>query len=90
MSAPGTMKLNGSAEIRCWNRSDGNILQVDDQPQPMSYVQTFHLQLDGASYFVHNDIFRCMWAFISHMVGNCSNGIYSGVCSLRLMDSLLA
>lgn len=32
--------------------------QVDDQQQPMSYVQTFNLLSDNGSYYVQNDVFR--------------------------------
>ncbi|ETI21325.1 hypothetical protein G647_07671 [Cladophialophora carrionii CBS 160.54] len=35
-------------------------LMVDDQQHPMSYVQTFSLVPEGGSYFVFNDVFRCM------------------------------
>ncbi|KEF55350.1 nuclear transport factor 2, partial [Exophiala aquamarina CBS 119918] len=35
-------------------------LMVDDQPQPMSYVQTFNLVNADGSYYVQNDVFRCM------------------------------
>ncbi|KAK5042582.1 Nuclear transport factor 2 [Exophiala sideris] len=34
-------------------------LMVDDQPQPMSYVQSFNLVPEAGSYFVQNDVFRC-------------------------------
>ncbi|KIW64329.1 hypothetical protein PV04_09272 [Phialophora macrospora] len=37
-------------------------LQVDDQPHPMSYVQTFSLVPEGGSYFVFNDVFRLVYA----------------------------
>jgi hypothetical protein len=33
--------------------------QVDDQPQPMNYVQVFNLQQASGSYYVFNDVFRC-------------------------------
>jgi len=36
-------------------------LLVDDQPQPMSYVQTFNLMPESGSYFVFNDIFRLVY-----------------------------
>ncbi|EXJ84461.1 hypothetical protein A1O3_05129, partial [Capronia epimyces CBS 606.96] len=36
-------------------------LMVDDQPQPMSYVQVFNLLPDAGSYYVQNDVFRCTW-----------------------------
>lgn len=36
-------------------------LMVDDQPQPMSFVQTFTLQPEGGSYFVFNDMFRLVY-----------------------------
>ncbi|KIX08284.1 uncharacterized protein Z518_02940 [Rhinocladiella mackenziei CBS 650.93] len=37
-------------------------LMVDDQPQPMSYVQVFNLVPEGGSYFVQNDVFRLVYA----------------------------
>ena len=36
-------------------------LMVDDQPQPMSYVQTFTLLLEGGTYYVFNDMFRLVY-----------------------------
>lgn len=36
-------------------------LLVDDQPQPMSYVQVFHLVQESGSYFVYNDLFRLVY-----------------------------
>ena len=35
--------------------------QVDDQPQPMNYTQTFQLMPEGGSYFVQNDVFRLVY-----------------------------
>ncbi|OAP63056.1 hypothetical protein AYL99_02283 [Fonsecaea erecta] len=37
-------------------------LLVDDQPHPMSYVQTFNLRPESGSYFVFNDVFRLVYA----------------------------
>ncbi|KAJ4546469.1 Nuclear transport factor 2 [Exophiala dermatitidis] len=37
-------------------------LMVDDQPQPMSYVQVFNLLPDAGSYYVQNDVFRLVYA----------------------------
>lgn len=37
-------------------------LMVDEQQQPMSYVQVFHLIPDAGSYFIQNDIFRLVYA----------------------------
>jgi len=37
-------------------------LMVDDQQQPMSYVQTFNLLPESGSYFVQNDVFRLVYA----------------------------
>ncbi|KAK5304242.1 hypothetical protein LTR99_004698 [Exophiala xenobiotica] len=37
-------------------------LMVDDQQQPMSYVQTFNLLSEGGSYYVFNDVFRLVYA----------------------------
>ncbi|KAJ9501251.1 Nuclear transport factor 2 [Exophiala xenobiotica] len=37
-------------------------LMVDDQQQPMSYVQTFNLVSEGGSYYVFNDVFRLVYA----------------------------
>ncbi|KAK5060035.1 Nuclear transport factor 2 [Exophiala bonariae] len=36
-------------------------LMVDDQPQPMSYVQTFQLVQAEGSFFVQNDVFRLVY-----------------------------
>lgn len=36
-------------------------LMVDDQPQPMSYVQTFTLKPEAGSYYVFNDVFRLVY-----------------------------
>lgn len=36
-------------------------LMVDDQPQPMNFVQTFTLQPESGSYFVYNDMFRLVY-----------------------------
>lgn len=36
-------------------------LMVDDQPQPMNYVQTFTLLPQGGSYYVFNDMFRLVY-----------------------------
>lgn len=38
--------------------TNGYCAQVDDQQQPMSYVQTFNLLSDSGSYYVQNDVFR--------------------------------
>jgi len=37
-------------------------LMVDDQPQPMSYVQVFTLLPESGSYYVQNDVFRLVYA----------------------------
>lgn len=34
---------------------------VDEQPQPMNFVQTFTLAPDGGSYYVYNDVFRLVY-----------------------------
>ncbi|KAK5939991.1 Nuclear transport factor 2 [Knufia obscura] len=36
-------------------------LMVDDQPQPMSYVQTFTILPADGSYYVFNDMFRLVY-----------------------------
>jgi hypothetical protein len=36
-------------------------LMVDDQPQPMSYVQTFQLAQDNGNFYVQNDIFKLVY-----------------------------
>ena len=36
-------------------------LLVDEEQRPMNYTQTFQLMLDGASYFVYNDIFKLVY-----------------------------
>lgn len=36
-------------------------LMVDDQPQPMSYVQTFTILPAEGSYYVFNDMFRLVY-----------------------------
>lgn len=37
-------------------------LVVDDQTQPMSFVQSFTLMPESGSYFVFNDMFRLVYA----------------------------
>lgn len=37
-------------------------LMHDDQPQPMSYVQSFTLKQDAGNYYVFNDVFRLVYA----------------------------
>jgi len=36
-------------------------LMVDDQPQPMSYVQNFTILPAEGSYYVFNDMFRLVY-----------------------------
>lgn len=36
----------------------------------MSYVQVFNLLPEGGSYYVFNDIFRCMWDLEYSVVRN--------------------
>jgi len=36
-------------------------LMVDDQPQPMNYVQVFQLLPEAGTYFVQNDVFRLVY-----------------------------
>lgn len=36
-------------------------LMVDEQPQPMNFVQTFTLAPENGSYFVYNDVFRLVY-----------------------------
>lgn len=36
-------------------------LMVDDQPQPMSFVQYFTLLPEGGTYYVFNDMFRLVY-----------------------------
>merc|ERR1712137_766725 len=33
-------------------------LVVDGSPNPLNFAQTFHLCPEGASWYIHNDIFR--------------------------------
>ena len=37
-------------------------LMVDDQAQPMSFVQSFTLSPEAGSYFVYNDMFRLVYS----------------------------
>uniref|UniRef100_A0A0D6RB61 NTF2 domain-containing protein n=1 Tax=Araucaria cunninghamii TaxID=56994 RepID=A0A0D6RB61_ARACU len=37
-------------------------LMVDEQPQPMSYVQSFTLMPESGSYYIQNDVFRLVYA----------------------------
>lgn len=36
-------------------------LLVDDQAQPMNFVQTFTLAPENNSYYVYNDVFRLVY-----------------------------
>ncbi|MFL5662497.1 MAG: ketosteroid isomerase family protein, partial [Ktedonobacteraceae bacterium] len=37
------------------------VLQVDEQQQPMNYVQIFQLVPESGTYFVQNDMFRLVY-----------------------------
>ena len=52
---------SGIADVDGRCSADAMALQVDDQEQPMSYTQVFHLLPEAGSFYVFNDIFRLVY-----------------------------